>query len=137
MNAKGPFFFSICKWILKMWSSACNLLLLQFHVVHILKISFIWVHFVHLGRIPINKKEGSFAGWRYQCVRAIYNWKMRLRWCLVEYQQSSIQSVGLVWLAHTPVWKIESFSNYTRIENAHKVRKKISIFVLYRSPANF
>jgi len=27
--------------------------------------------------------------------------------------------------------------NHTRIENAHEVRKKLSIFIMYRSPANF
>ena len=26
--------------------------------------------------------------------------------------------------------------NYTRIENAHKVRKKTRFFVMYRNPAN-
>jgi len=37
----------------------------------------------------------------------IYNWKSRLRHCL-EYEKSSIESVRLNWLAHTPVCKIES-----------------------------
>jgi len=40
-------------------------------------------------------------------VRAIYNCKIRLRECLVKYEQSSI-GVRLECLAHTPVWKIES-----------------------------
>ena len=33
---------------------------------------------------------------------------MRLRYCLVEYEQSDIESVRLDWLAHTPICKIES-----------------------------
>jgi len=38
----------------------------------------------------------------HQCVRTICNDKMRLRWCLVEYEQSSssIESVRLDWLTY-------------------------------------
>jgi len=43
----------------------------------------------------------------HHCVRAIYNCKMRLRLCLVEYEQSSIESVRLDWLARTTVCKVE------------------------------
>ena len=52
---------------------------------------------------------------------------MRLRLCVVEYEQSSI-GVQLDWLAHTPACKIESC--YTRIENVHEVRKKTCNFLL-------
>jgi len=40
----------------------------------------------------------------HHCDRAIYNCKMRLSSCLVEYEESSIESVRLDWLAawHTP-----------------------------------
>jgi len=34
--------------------------------------------------------------------------QMRLGWCLVEYEQSSVERVRLDWLAHTLVCKIES-----------------------------
>jgi len=43
----------------------------------------------------------------HHCVRAIYNCKMRLHWCLVEYEQWST-GVRVDWLAHTPVCKIVS-----------------------------
>ena len=43
----------------------------------------------------------------HHCVRAIYNCKMRLHECLVQYEKSSI-GVRLDCLAHTPVCKIES-----------------------------
>ena len=44
----------------------------------------------------------------HHCIRAIYDWKMGLHWCLVEHEQSSIESVRLDSLTHTPVCKIES-----------------------------
>jgi len=53
----------------------------------------------------------------------MYNCKMRLRLCLVEYQQSSIESVRLDWLAYTLDFQDRILLNYTRIENPHKVRK--------------
>jgi len=56
-------------------------------------------------------------------VEAFYNCEIRLlRYCLIEYKQSSIEGVQLDWLAHI---------NYTRIENAHKVRNKTFVVLLY------
>jgi len=46
-------------------------------------------------------KQGSKH--THHCVKAIFNCKMRLRWCLFEYEQSSIETVRLDWLAHTQV----------------------------------
>jgi len=43
----------------------------------------------------------------HHCVRAIYICNIRLRWCLVECEQSGV-SVWLDWLTHTRVCKIES-----------------------------
>jgi len=40
---------------------------------------------------------------------------MRLHQCLVEYEQSSIESMWVAWLAHT---KNRILLNYTTIENA-------------------
>jgi len=39
----------------------------------------------------------------HHCVSAIYSCKIRLPWCLVEYEQSSTESVWLDRPAHTPV----------------------------------
>jgi len=39
----------------------------------------------------------------HHCARAIHNCKMKLRYCLVVYKQSSIITVRLDWLAHTLV----------------------------------
>ena len=66
----------------------------------------------------------------HQCVRAIYNYKMRLRWCLVEYEQSSIDVRAGLSEAH-PGLQDRILLNYTRIEKAHKVRKKTFDLLLF------
>jgi len=59
----------------------------------------------------------------HQCVSVIFNHKMRLRYCLVEYEQSSIDVRAGLSDAH-PCLQYRNLLNYTRIENALKVRKK-------------
>ena len=71
-------------------------------------------------------KQGSKTYHHY--VRAIYKGKIKLRWCLFEYEQLSKESVRLDWLAH-PVLQDWILLNYTRIENAHEIRKKTFNFV--------
>jgi len=69
-------------------------------------------------------------------VKASYNCKIRLRECLVEYEQSSI-GVRLDWLAHNRVCKIESCQTTQELRMRIKYARKLSFFVMYRSPANF
>jgi len=64
----------------------------------------------------------------HHCVRAIYSCKMKLRLCLVEYEQSSIESVRLDRLAHTPVCKIESCLTTQELRMRMKCARKLSIF---------
>ena len=52
-------------------------------------------------RKPGSKTHSSLRQTNSRC-------KMRLRWCLVEYEQSSIESVRLDMLVHIPVCKVES-----------------------------
>jgi len=64
----------------------------------------------------------------HHCVRAIiYNCKMKLRKCLLEYEQWGIESVRLYCLTHISCLQDRILLNYTRIENVHKVCKKMSI----------
>jgi len=58
--------------------------------------------------LNINYQRSKGVKHTHHYVRAIYNCKMRLRECLVKYEQSSIESVRLDWLAHNRVCKIES-----------------------------
>ena len=57
--------------------------------------------------LNINYQRSKGVKHTHHYVRASCNCKIRLRECLVEYEQSSIE-VRLDWLAHTPVCKIES-----------------------------
>jgi len=63
----------------------------------------------------------------YHCVRAIYSCKMRLRWCLVEYEQSSIESVWLDRLAHIPVCKNKSCKTTQELRICMKYRERESL----------
>ena len=71
------------------------------------------------------------------CVRASYSCKMRLRWCLVEYEQSSIEYVWLDRLPHTPVCKIESCKITQELRIRMKYAENFQFFIMHRSPANF
>jgi len=64
----------------------------------------------------------------HHCVLAIHSCKMRLRWCYVEYEQSSIESVSLDRMAHTPVCKIESCKTTQGLRIRMKYARKLSIF---------
>jgi len=65
----------------------------------------------------------------HHCVRAIYNGKMRLRECLVEYERFSTECAAGLAGAH-PGLQDRILLSYTRIENAHKIQKKTCIFLL-------
>jgi len=53
---------------------------------------------------------------------------MKLHLCLVEYEQSSIESVRLDRLAHTLVCKIESCLTTQELRMRMKYARKLSIF---------
>jgi len=56
--------------------------------------------------------------------------------CRIRAVEHIVSAGGLAG-AH-PGMKNRTLLNYTRIENAHKVRKKtLEIVVIYRTPANF
>jgi len=57
--------------------------------------------------LNINYQRSKGVKHTHHYIRVIYNCKIRLRECLVKYEQSSI-GVRLDWLAHTRVCKIES-----------------------------
>ena len=66
----------------------------------------------------------------HHCVRAIYNGKIRLRWWLAEYEQSSTENVVLGIASAHPGLQDRIMLTCTRIENAHKERMKTFNFLL-------
>ena len=70
----------------------------------------------------------------HQCVRAICNYKMRLRLirlCFVKYEQSSKEKVRAGLFDPHPSLPDRILLNYTRNEKVHKVRKKTFDFLLF------
>jgi len=77
-------------------------------------------------------------GVRHHCVRPIYSCKMRLRWCLVEYELSSIQCVAGPAGAHPGLQDRIFLHKNKNWECAwSRPRKKTQFFIMYSSPANF
>ena len=72
----------------------------------------------------------------HHCVRAICSCKIRLRWCLLEYEQSSTESVWLDRLATLRFARSNLAKLHKNWECAWSTQENFQFFIMYRTPAN-